>query len=88
MRKMLCLKDCGSVIQNEIDAVFGNRFYYINNHDEVLTHNGEFIYEVYSQNIYAFDNWEYEGIFFASNFIDLAEYRDKQIDEILNEDDN
>jgi len=81
MKRMLCLKDAVSVII-EKDVVYKDRFYYVSDREK-LTHNDVCVYETFDEN-----SLYYIGIFCADNFISLAEYRDKQIDEILDDDIN
>ena len=76
MKKMLCLEDAISVIVKD-DIIFKNTFYYIREHDEELTHNNVCVYEVFDAAAY------YIGIFPITIFIDLAKYRENQINEIL-----
>ena len=76
MKRMLCLEDAISVII-EKDVVYKDRFYYVSGLEK-LTHNDVCVYEVYDES-----SLYYIGIFRADNFISLAEYRNKQIDEVL-----
>lgn len=74
MQKVLCLKsDSSSIIEG---CIIEGEFYFI----RAAHVNGSV--EVYSIESNNKIEW-YQGTYPISNFIDLAEYRDKQIDEIL-----
>ena len=84
MKKMLCLRDSISIFGNINDKIIAGKFYYIMEHDEPLSHNYEEVYEVFNTYCFGITD-EYCGMFRAAHFIDLAKYRENQINEILND---
>jgi hypothetical protein len=92
MRIIICIKDCdaitigpfgpGECIGNN-EKCKANNTYYAN-----VSNKGDYYVcsEEFSNGERAHSQNSFMGLFYSKNFISLAEWRDKQIDKILEED--